>query len=1004
MNFENIIIGDMATASGATDALRGRPQPCSGQYAMWSAKYVSTIATVNVRTLNGPGKLNCVLHEMNRYRWDVLGLAETHWIGQEELISEGVKVLSSGRDDGIHREGVALLLNKKAQKSYIEHRTVSSRIISVTLKGHHKNAKIIQVYAPDSSHDDEEVEDFYQSLSDEMERTKPKDLLYIIGDFNSRVGSNRDGYSEIIGGFGIGERNDRGDRLLDFCAEKGLRIMNTYFRHAKRHKLTWNHPNGVHRSCIDYVLTKKRWSTAVQDVIVRRGADFGSDHELILANVKIKFKAERKQARGGIRLNTEKLESDSVKKTLQRKIQERFSLISENTSLNQEERWNTGKEALMQTAEEILGKKRPTRQPWMTDQVLNACDKRRDAKRKKNNSPTDENKEEYRVACRKVKRECQRAKERWIEDKCLDCESHFRRGSSRPLFRTVRELSKAKRMNGIQIKNDQGEAVTDERGISLAWKEYFEKVYEHHDEEFRIEDHPQLRSETDGDNAPLIIESEVQKSVNEMSTNKAPGRDGLPVEILKAGGHPVETWLTKLYNEALQMGNLPRDWTSAEIVPIFKKGDPTDRSNYRPISLLSHSYKVLAKILQKRIESKEETILTEEQAGFRTGRGTADQIFSFSQIIEKTWENDKDVFCLFIDFEKAFDSVWRPAMEATLHVYGFDENIIGLIKNINSQSRATVRRGKIITSEFTTNKGVLQGCPLSPHLFNIFLEYVMRVSLENHSEDGINIGGQRINNLRYADDIVIVAETEEQLQSIANSVHTTCTKYKLKINARKTKSMVFSRRQPTLNITVGNTSIEQVDGFRYLGTLFCSNRDSLKPIKERISIGYAALGRLSKLWRDRHISLRLKFRLLNTIVIPAAIYGSESWILKQTEKNKLCAFEMNCLRRVLNIRWHDRITNVAVRNMARGWKSIVERVEDQQRRWFGHVMRMPETRWPKMLLHGRVHGSRPRGRPRISWWKQFRSSNNRLPTDQLLHLTQDRHQWRNYRKSMRDPT
>ena len=369
------------------------------------------------------------------------------------------------------------------------------------------------------------------------------------------------------------------------------------------------------------------------------------------------------------------------------------------------------------------------RQAWMTEEVLNSCDRRREAKRKTNRCPTDENKEEYRRACRKVKEECRRAKRRWIEEKCKNCEAHFRQGSSRPLFRTVKELTANTEASSMVIKNDQGEKVADEKSVSKAWREHFKRIYDVHTEVFSLENFPQLRRETQAEATPPIIGSEVRNSIRGMSSNKAPGKDGVTTEMLRAGGRAVEEWLTKLCNDALHGGMLPSDWTASEIVPLFKKGDKTERNNYRPISLLSHSYKIIAKILQKRLELKEEAILNEEQAGFRTGRGTTDQIFSFSQLTERMWERNKDVFCLFIDFEKAFDSVWRPAMEAILEWYGFDSDIIKFIRGLNTATRATVRKGRISTDEFPTRRGVLPGCPLSPHPFNIFLEYVMRESL-----------------------------------------------------------------------------------------------------------------------------------------------------------------------------------------------------------------------------------------------------------------------------------
>ena len=211
-------IGSRTTASGGIDAPRGsKPQPRREKWAMWSAKGISVVGTINATTLFAPAKLRCTIKEINRYRWDVLGIAETHWVGEGEMMSEGIKILYSGRTDNIHREGVALMLGQRAQRAYVEHNSINSRIISVTLRGHHKNFKIIQVYAPDSSHEDEEVENFYSQLEEEMERTRSGDVVMVIGDFNSKIGNDNRGYEDVMGKFGLGERNERGERMLEFC-------------------------------------------------------------------------------------------------------------------------------------------------------------------------------------------------------------------------------------------------------------------------------------------------------------------------------------------------------------------------------------------------------------------------------------------------------------------------------------------------------------------------------------------------------------------------------------------------------------------------------------------------------------------------------------------------------------------------------------------------------------------------------------------------------------------
>ena len=302
-----------ATAYGVTDAQRdSRSQSRGDKLAMWSAKGITSIGTVNVTTLYAPGKLKCTIEEINRYKWDVLGLAETHWTGEGEIMCGEVKVLYSGRTDKIHREGVAILLGKRAQKAYISHRSTNSRIMSVTLRGHHLNTTVIQVYAPDTSHSDEDVEDFYQQLEDEVEKANG-DIVIVMGDFNSKIGNNNQGYEDVMGKFGLGERNERGERMLEFCKHNNFSITNTYFYHRIQHRYTWTHPDQIHKNCIDYVLIKRRWRSSVISTKVMRGADFNTSHELLLSNIRVRFKTAISQTQKVIRYDTERLKDENTR-------------------------------------------------------------------------------------------------------------------------------------------------------------------------------------------------------------------------------------------------------------------------------------------------------------------------------------------------------------------------------------------------------------------------------------------------------------------------------------------------------------------------------------------------------------------------------------------------------------------------------------------------------------------------------------------------------------------
>ena len=177
---------------------------------------------------------------------------------------------------------------------------------------------------------------------------------------------------------------------------------------------------------------------------------------------------------------------------------------------------------------------------------------------------------------------------------------------------------------------------------------------------------PELQNHITTEETSRILRSEMRRAIQTLPTGKAPGIDNIPGELLKGGGETIVSWLNKIFQNILDGGPIPKDLRTGQIIPIHKKGDVTMCNNYRPITLLSHTYKGLATFLRNRVKTKEEEQLSENQAGFRPGRGTADQIFTLRQIAEKRWEHGKDLFCVFIDFKQAFDSVWRECMLAVL--------------------------------------------------------------------------------------------------------------------------------------------------------------------------------------------------------------------------------------------------------------------------------------------------------------------------------------------------
>ena len=166
---------------------------------------------------------------------------------------------------------------------------------SVCFQGKPLNITVIQVYAPTRNAEEAEVEQFYEDLHDLLELTHEKDVLFIIGDWNSKVGSQET--PGVTGKFGLGVQNEAGQRLIEFCQGNALVIANTLFQQHKRRLYTWTSPDSQHRNQTDYILSSQRWRSSTQSVKTRLGADCGSDHELLIAKFRLKLRKVGKTTR-----------------------------------------------------------------------------------------------------------------------------------------------------------------------------------------------------------------------------------------------------------------------------------------------------------------------------------------------------------------------------------------------------------------------------------------------------------------------------------------------------------------------------------------------------------------------------------------------------------------------------------------------------------------------------------------------------------------------------------
>ena len=257
----------------------------------------------------------------------------------------------------------------------------------------------------------------------------------------------------------------------------------------------------------------------------------------------------------------------------------------------------------------------------------------------------------------------------------------------------------------------------------------------------------------------------------------------------------------------------PQDWKKSVFILIPKKGNAKEYSNYHTIAPISHASKVMLKILQARHQQYMNCELSDVQAGFRKDRRIRDQIANIHWTIEKAREFQKKICFCFINYAKAFDCVDHNKLWKILKEMGIPDHLTCLLRNLYAGQERTVRTGHGTTDWFQIGKGVHQGCILSPCLYNLYAEYIMWNAGLNEAQPGIKIAGRNINNLRYADDTTLMAESEEELKSLLMKVKEKSENVFLKLNIQKTKMMASC---PITSWQIGEKTMETVADY-FLG-------------------------------------------------------------------------------------------------------------------------------------------------------------------------------------------
>jgi len=940
------------------------------------------LSTWNVRTLLQLGKLDNLIQETEQIGMDVVGVSETHWMGSDKIVKDDYTFIYSGGQK--HQHGVGILMKNRIAKTMMGFLPVNERILLCKLQARPFNIVIIQVYAPTCDHSDEEVDRFYEDLETTLKQTKSRDIKIVMGDFNAKVGNTT--ISQYVGKYGLGETNDRGKRLIQFCEGNHLYVANTGFKQPKRRLYTWKSPGDVCRNQIDYILVSARVKNSITKCKTYPGADIGSDHVPVVMKMKIKLKIPKSKLQKTTRYNTTVLKEEGMREKYAVEVKNRYEVLmnmEEEKATTKEEtvdkQWESIKKAISEANEAMIPQKeKETKQPWMTEEILEMMKTRKQTK----------GTTRYKEIDKEIKKKCVEAKEEWLNQKCAKIEELSKENNLAPMYEEIKKFTKTNTATSGCIKDKSGNILFETEEICRRWTEYVEELFQDNRGENPIQGHL---------GGPTIMNIEVETALNSMKTGKACGIDNISTEMLKALSDFGVYTLTEFCNRMYETAYIPEELKTSVFILLPKKSKALECSDYRTISLMCHMLKLLLTVILRRIREKLDAQVGEQQAGFRGNSGTREAIFNLKILSEKCIEVGKDVYACFIDYSKAFDTVSHEKLIETLEKTGIDENDIAIIANLYWQQKTQIKIGTNLTEPVKIKRGVRQGCVLSPSLFNIYTDHIFREIETDGDEErmpGIVVGGHNINNLRYADDTVLLADCEEDLQSLVTVIKEESRKYGLEINKKKTKTMVISKatKAPEVDIEIEGEKLEQVNSFTYLGQLITEDGRSETEIKRRIGISKTIFESKKKLLTSRKLSYKLKLRLTKCFIWSVLLYASETWTLTATLEKRLEAAEMWMYRRITRTSWKDKKTNREVLNQLdlKG-TSIVKTIKKRKLAYYGHIRRHDTLQ--RKILEGKIEGKRTKGRRRKSWIENIEETTG-MKINMCCTVARDRERWR----------
>lgn len=821
--------------------------------------------------------------------------------------------------------GVGLLIKVDPNIIIGEIEIQDPRVISVNIKIFGFNVRLVNAYSPTEADISVSKKDmFYRLLKKACQKQGKHEKLIVAGDFNAKTSlaykkSCYDGKNIIPDD----DCNDNGTRLKAFCTNHQLCIASTFFEYPNTNRFTWYSCDNKTKRINDYVLTEKYVQEYITGCIAKPDIDFDSDHRILITslNTPTTRRARRKPNRKQppiIPFDVKSLENENIKNAFVSSIEEKLKK-SHKTSVSPNEISQKITNILNSSAKQCLkrsGSRNNSKDIWKDDIEFNNLISQRQNLHKDDIA--------YKKLTKAIKKRTTHLRNEKLQREAENINEYASRKQVEDLYRNMKigntsfkKLHRKSRCNPVKLKKHfmSHFNLSSNKPIKLEEGEEILK---------------QLRSINDANlntNRPDL--REIRSAIRALKSGKS--ANDIPPDCIK---HAMESKdfsseMVNLFQDIWKTNEIPNNWGHTKLVALWKgpsKGSQNDPTSYRGLQIGSTLCKILVTIIINRLKDWYERQLMDQQQGFRTGRGTAEGIYIIKRVHQITDHMCKPICALFIDLTAAFDHVNRDLMFEIIQrrlSATSDMKLITLLQLLYSHT--TTALSETPEESFKLTSGVRQGGPESPFLFNLFIDFIMRIYLEKCETTGIKflqlnykipssatytnkttIGSHVIDWLGYADDLVLLFEDVDDLERALKLLVTTLKKYQLEINISKTNTMILNHQYtnkpyPQSIVAIDNTPIENVTSFKYLGCIIKYNESSTgdTELETRIDSAHCKFYELRKNLMNFKISLKTRVRVFNALVRCRLTYSCETWNLTKKQTNHIDAVYMSMLRKMV---------------------------------------------------------------------------------------------------------